>query len=169
MWRMRSPLDYRVVWSPRHNDVTAPPQEDRIGTRLAAVLLLSVTAALAALATWFRFSRHRYEQQAARASALSSQRAPRQATAHDPTAMEVAARQQGNAELQRVIDSVLRSHGGQPARRVVPALRAALHANGLSADPESWLRAVATELANNHVYLVSPSAAETYETDSHAH
>jgi hypothetical protein len=82
--------------------------------------------------------------------------------------MEVAARQQGNAELQRVIDSVLRSHGGQPARRVVPALRAALRANGLSADPESWLRAVATELANNHVYLVSPSAAETYETDSRA-
>jgi hypothetical protein len=162
---MRSLKDYRVVWSPSHNDVPPPRHGNRTMQRVAG-LLLATTAALAALAGWFRFSRDRSAKTAARGGALSSQRAPRRATAHDPTAMEVAARQQGNAQLQSVIDSVLRSHGGQPARRVLPVLRSALLANGLSPDPESWLRAVATELANGHVYLVSPSAAETYETES---
>jgi hypothetical protein len=89
---------------------------------------------------------------------------PRRASAYDPTAMEVAARHQVNAERQSVIDAVLRSHGGRPARQIVPALRAALHSNGLSAEPDTWLRAVATELANGHVYMVSQASVDSYST-----
>jgi hypothetical protein len=122
--------------------------------------LLTVTA-FAALVAWLRRNRLRSEAAAADAVALSNV-GPRRATAHDPTAMEVEARHHVNAERQSVIDAVLRSHGGRPARQIVPVLRTALLANGLSPEPDSWLRAVATELANGHVYLVSQSNVETY-------
>ncbi|MBA2558789.1 MAG: hypothetical protein H0V07_02705 [Propionibacteriales bacterium] len=79
--------------------------------------------------------------------------------AYDPTVIEAAERREADASRQRVIDEVSRSHGGQSADRLVPALRSALLEHNLSAEPESWLRAVATELANGHVYRVSQGSA----------
>jgi hypothetical protein len=127
--------------------------------------LLSV-GAFAALVAWLRRRRLKSEADTA-AVAARSHVGPRRATAHDPGAMAVQERHQVNAERQDVIDSVLRSHGGRPASQILPVLYRALVANGLSPEPESWLRAVATELAHGHVYLVSQSNVETYVA-SHA-
>jgi hypothetical protein len=132
--------------------------------KLLAGVVGSAAVVGLAVAAWVRTDKRRASASAAEAAALARIPTPRRATAHDPTAMEVAERHQVNADRQHVIDTVLRSHGGRPARQIVPVLRSSLLAAGLSPEPESWLRAVATELANGHVYLVSQSNVETYET-----
>lgn len=89
----------------------------------------------------------------------------RATTAYDPSVSLAEERHRADAARQVVIDQVLRSHGGGAAAQIAPVLRAALREHGLSAQPDAWLDAVASELSNGHVYLVSQAAADTRSTD----
>ncbi len=74
----------------------------------------------------------------------------------DPeTAVAVGEKRRHDRALQQVVDGLLRDHAHESSTTLVPELRARLQAAGLDLPPTGWLDAVAKEVANGHVYLVS--------------
>jgi hypothetical protein len=93
-------------------------------------------------------------------SAASTFRPPRSQADTRPAAVSehavVAHRQQA------VIDRVGRDYSGQPFDTVLPALRSAFVADGLTLPTRPWLEAVATDIAAGHRFLVGGVGEERH-------
>lgn len=56
---------------------------------------------------------------------------------------------------QRAINDVLERCSGGPYATIEQLLRRTLEARGIPVPPQPWLRAVADEIANDHLYVVA--------------
>jgi hypothetical protein len=80
-----------------------------------------------------------------------------------------AARRQLRAELQEAVHDVLKIAPGRTLDETRAALMRALQARGLAPQPRPWIDAVATDLVNGNIYVVSGPAMQDIGLDLPPH